>query len=98
MELETVSNQRFFIHSCIYLRILIISCLATFIGTNNLSVLIADVPKTVNQSINYSSLLFWGLQPQKPPKFQPHKGNLSKTELLNNFLLVQNTSKFVMYH
>jgi len=32
--------QRFFIHSCIYLRILTISYLATFLGTNSLSVLI----------------------------------------------------------
>jgi len=31
-------SQRFFIHSCIYLRILIISYLATFLGTNSVSV------------------------------------------------------------
>jgi len=31
-------SQRFFIHSCIYLRILIISYLATFLCTNSLSV------------------------------------------------------------
>jgi len=44
------ASQRFFIHSCIYLRILIISYLATFLGTNNsLSVLMCR--KEVNQSI-----------------------------------------------
>jgi len=43
------SSQRFFIHSCIYLRILIISFLKTFLGTNSLSVLMCR--KAVNQSI-----------------------------------------------
>jgi len=33
------ASQRCFIYSCIYLRILIISYLATFLGTNSLSVL-----------------------------------------------------------
>jgi len=48
------SSQRFFIHSCIYLRIWIISYLATFlIGTNSLSVLMCR--KAVNQSI----ILVW---------------------------------------
>jgi len=47
------ASQRFFIHSCIYLRILIISYLTTFLGTNRLSVLMCR--KAVNQSI---SLLF----------------------------------------
>jgi len=42
------ASQRFFIHRCIYLRILIISYLATFLGTNNLSVLMYR--KAVNQS------------------------------------------------
>jgi len=42
------ASQRFFIHSCIYLRILIISYLATFLGTNCLSVLMCR--KAVNQS------------------------------------------------
>jgi len=46
------ASQRFFIHRCIYLRILIISCLATFRGTNSLSVLMCR--KAVNQSINQS--------------------------------------------
>jgi len=46
------ASQRFFIHSCIYLRILIISYLATFLGTNSLSVLMCR--KAVNQSINRS--------------------------------------------
>jgi len=46
------ASQRFFIHSCIYLRILIISYLATFLGTNSLSVLMCR--KAVNQSINQS--------------------------------------------
>jgi len=42
-------SQRFFVHSCIYLRILIISYLATFLGTNSFSVLMCR--KAVNQSI-----------------------------------------------
>jgi len=45
-----LASQRFFIHSCIYLRILIISYLSTFLGTNSLSVLIA-VKQSINQSI-----------------------------------------------
>jgi len=44
------ASQRFFIHSCMYLRILIISYLATFLGTNSLSVLMCS--KAINQSIN----------------------------------------------
>jgi len=44
------ASQRSFIHSCIYLRILILSYLATFLGTNSLSVLMCR--KAVNQSIN----------------------------------------------
>jgi len=47
------ASEHFFIHSCIYLRLLIISHLATFLGTNSLSVLICR--KAVNQSINQSS-------------------------------------------
>jgi len=43
------ASQRFFIHSCIYLRILIISYLATLLDTNSLSVLMCR--KAVNQSI-----------------------------------------------
>jgi len=46
-----LASQRFFIHSCIYLRILIISYLATFLGTNSLSVLMCR--KAVNQSIKH---------------------------------------------
>jgi len=46
------ASQRCFIHSCICLRILIISYLATFLGTNSFSVLIGR--KAVNQSINQS--------------------------------------------
>jgi len=42
------ASQHFFMHSCIYLRILIISRLATFLGTNSLSVLMCR--KAVNQS------------------------------------------------
>jgi len=49
------ANQRFFIHSCIYLRILIISYLATFLGSNSLSVLMCR--KAVNQSIILTSNL-----------------------------------------
>jgi len=48
------ASQRFFIHSCIFLRILIISYLVTFLGTNSLSVLMCR--KAVNQSINQSTL------------------------------------------
>jgi len=46
------ASQRFFIHSCrpIYLRILIISYLATFLWTNRLSILMCR--KAVNQLIN----------------------------------------------
>jgi len=44
-----LASQRFFIHSCIYLRILLISYLATFLGTNSLSVLMCH--KAVNLSI-----------------------------------------------
>jgi len=44
------ASQRFFMHSCIYLRILIISYLATFLGTNSLSVPMCH--KEVNKSIN----------------------------------------------
>jgi len=51
------TNQRFFIHSCIYLRILIISYLATFLGTNSLSVRCA-VKQSINQSINQSLILY----------------------------------------
>jgi len=43
------ASQRFFIHRCIYLRLLIISYLAKFLGTNSLSVLMCR--KAVNQSI-----------------------------------------------
>jgi len=43
-----LASQRFFIHSCIYLRILLVSYLATFLGTNSLSVLMCRI--AVNQS------------------------------------------------
>jgi len=46
------ASQRFFIHSCIYVRILIISYLATFLGTNSLSML--KCRKEVNQSMHLS--------------------------------------------
>jgi len=46
------ASQRFFIHSCIYLRIVIISYLATLLGTNSLSLLMCH--RAVNQSINQS--------------------------------------------
>jgi len=48
------ASQRFFIHSCIYLRILIISYLATFLSTNSLSVLMCR--KTDNKSCALSAL------------------------------------------
>jgi len=47
-----LASQRLFLHSCIYLRILIIAYLATFLDTNSLSVLMCC--KAVNQSINQS--------------------------------------------
>jgi len=66
------ASQRFFIHSYIYIRILIISYLATFLGTNSISVLMCR--KAVNQSINQS--IWWnhvvlGLQSSNPlnPKY-----------------------------
>jgi len=48
---------RFFKHSCIYLRIQIISYLATFLGTNCLSVLMCRkaVSQSIDQSINQST-------------------------------------------
>jgi len=46
------ASQRFFIHNYIHLRILFISNLVTFFGTNSLSVLMCR--KAVNQSINQS--------------------------------------------
>jgi len=49
------ASQRFFIHSCCYLRILIISELAMFLGTNSLSVLMCR--KAVNQKLRLHSLL-----------------------------------------
>jgi len=47
-------QSAFLIHSFIYLRIVIISYLATFLGTNSLSVLMCR--KAINQSINQSCL------------------------------------------
>jgi len=51
----SLCSQCFFICSCIYLWILIMSYFATFIGTNSLSVLMCR--KAVNQSI--CMLLHW---------------------------------------
>jgi len=56
------ASQRFFIHSCIYLRIFIISYLATFLGTNSRSVLMCR--KAVNQSLPWTPL---GGTPPDPP-------------------------------
>jgi len=82
MKVRTVrmySIQRFFIQSCIYLRILIISDLATFLGTNSLSVLMCH--KAVNQSIST------GIFPDlfKNCSVHPHlkKSNLDKDYLSN---------------
>jgi len=52
---EFLASQRFFIHSCICIRILIISYLATFLGTNCLYVLMCR--KAVNQSITSGHLV-----------------------------------------
>jgi len=52
------ASQRFFIHNCIHLRILIISNLVTFLGTNSLSVLNA-VKQSINQSILLSGGRHW---------------------------------------
>jgi len=49
-------SQRFFKHSCIYLWILIISYLATFLGTNSLSVLMCL--KSVNESYLVSDIQY----------------------------------------
>jgi len=51
------ASQRFFIHSCIFLRILIISHLATFLGTNSLSVLMCR--KAINQSTIVTPWVGW---------------------------------------
>jgi len=58
------ASQRFFIHSCIYLRILIISSLATSFDCNSLSVLMCR--KAVNQSISIpiSNCAVWVSQHQ----------------------------------
>jgi len=45
------ASQHFFINSCIYLRILIISYLAMFLGSNSLSVLMCR--KAINQSTSF---------------------------------------------
>jgi len=47
-----VSVSSYTLHSCIYLRILIISYLATFLGTNTNSLSVLISRKAVNQSIN----------------------------------------------
>jgi len=60
------ARQRFFIHRCIYILIVITSYLAAFLGTNSLSVLMCR--KAVNQSINqldaatnaFIALAHWG--------------------------------------
>jgi len=49
------ASQRFFIHSCIYLWIVIISYLATFLGTNSLSMLMCCC-KAVTQSLVWASV------------------------------------------
>jgi len=51
------ASQRLFIRSCIYLRIVIISCSATFLGTNSLYMLMCR--KAVNQSINHLVLIYF---------------------------------------
>jgi len=51
------ASQHFFIHSCIYLWILIVSYLATFPGTDSLSVLMCC--KAVNQSTSSELNHFW---------------------------------------
>jgi len=56
------ASRLFFVCSCFYLRILIISYLATFLGTNSLSVLMCH--KTVNQSIHKKMLLKFKTQKQ----------------------------------
>jgi len=61
------ASQRFFIHSCIYQRILIMSYLATFLGTNSLSALMCRkaVNHPLNQSTEVSKMITsfgWGLK------------------------------------
>jgi len=58
------ASQHFFIHSYIYLPILIISYLATFLGTNSLSVLMCRkaVNQSINQSINFDESWIFGVR------------------------------------
>jgi len=51
-----LASQHFFIYSSIYLRILIISYLAKFLGTYSLSVLMCR--KAVNQSVNLAKIKY----------------------------------------
>jgi len=73
------ANQLFFVHSCIYLRILIISYLATFLGTNSLSVLMCR--KAVNQSID-------------PHSFKANLIHSSQVFLLCLYFLHQSGTRF----
>jgi len=55
------ASQRFFIHSCIYLRILIISYLATFLGNAALIAFLCwcAVKQSISQSINQSVVVHY---------------------------------------
>jgi len=93
------ASQRVFKLSCIYLRILIISYLATFLGTNSLSVLTyrkavsQSISQSVNQSINQSINL------HVSPEFllyyihQARCGYYGRAGLVSNYFLVSNGVK-----
>jgi len=74
------ASQRFFIHSCIYLRILIISYLATFLGTYSLFVLMCR--KAVNQSMLIWRWIFIAFTAEVLHFLQfEHKDVLNQTKL-----------------
>jgi len=95
------ASQRFFIHSNIFLRIVIISYLATFLGTNSLSVLMCR--KAVNQSILKIAVTFAFFQSQGT---LPHsidflkmyiKGSLNTSEFSTSILgAIPSTPGFIL--
>jgi len=81
------ASQRFFIHSCIYLRILIISYLATFLGIIAFLCWCA-VKQSINQSINQSILV---LPPSSPIYFKMDI-NCTITDQLDYFSDIRNVT------
>jgi len=84
------ASQRFFIHSCIYLRILIISYLASFLGTDSLSVLIfcSSVKQSINQSINQP--WYW----YTCAKFHDYIGHINITFFYSTYLIFHKMNVF----